>query len=401
MSVAFGSVAAAAATRLFAQAPPELGRQPPNLPAGARSSAELAALDGKLPLIKRTWRPPNFETPLRYFADPITRNDAFFVRYHGAAIPQVDVASWRLRIGGAGANGEESFSLAELRERFPQVETAAVCLCSGNRRGMFEPHVPGVQWGPGAMGNARWRGVRLRDVLNAVGVRKEALEVSFDGADSALLGGPDFVKSIPVWKALEEDALIAYAMNGEPLPHWNGFPVRLVVPGWTATYWVKHLERIEVLTQPSASFWMKTGYRIPASRFPVVERFTSQEAGGTTPITEIAVNSLIVDPAERAMLARGRTIEIRGIAWDGGAGLARVEYSIDGGRSWMRVEFGDDLGRFSFRPWHFALTPREPGPLAVQVRATNRLGVSQPQELIRNPAGYHHNVVQTLTVEVT
>lgn len=400
VAAGFGSIAIAGSQRLFAAEPADLTRQPANLPAGARASAELVAIDGKRPLIKRTYRPPNFETPLRYFAEPVTRNDAFFVRYHGAAIPQVDAASWRLSIAGEGANAPAAFSLAELQQQFPQVDVMAVCQCSGNRRGMFEPHVPGIQWGPGAMGNALWRGVRLRDVLSKAGVREKAVEVAFDGADSALLTGPDFVKSIPVWKALEEDALIAFAMNGKALPHWHGFPARLVVPGWTATYWVKHLERIEVLTQPSTSFWMKTGYRIPANRFPVIERFISQEAGGTTPITEIAVNSLIAEPAEGTRLSAGRSLQVRGIAWDGGAGIARVEYSIDGGLGWRSAELGSDLGRFSFREWKFSLTPRERGALAVLVRATNRLGATQPQELIRNPAGYHHNIIQRLAVEV-
>ncbi|HKZ73259.1 MAG TPA: molybdopterin-dependent oxidoreductase [Steroidobacteraceae bacterium] len=400
IAAGIGSLAAAFATRVRAGVPPELGQQPPNLPEGARTSAELVRIDGKLPLIKRTYRPPNFETPLKYFAEPITRNDAFFVRYHAAAIPEVNAGDWRLTVAGDGASAQASFSLAELQQRFTQVDVTAVCLCSGNRRGMFEPHVPGIQWGPGAMGNARWSGVRLRDVLNAVGVRKEALEVSFDGADSALLTGPDFVKSIPLWKALEADALIAFGMNGEPLPHWNGFPARLVVPGWTATYWVKHLARIDVLTQPSASFWMRTGYRIPANRFPVTERFVSQEAGGTTPITEIAVSSLIVEPADGMRLAAGRGLEVRGIAWDGGAGIARVEYSLDGGATWRRADLGADFGRFSFRPWKIGLSPRERGPLALQVRATNRLGVSQPEELIRNPAGYHHNIIQRIVIEV-
>ncbi len=400
VATGIGSIAAAYVKRILAELPADLGRQPANLPSGARTSAQLVALDGKRPLIKRTYRPPNFETPLRYFAEPITRNDAFFVRYHSAAIPEVDAATWRLRVAGDGANGNASFSLADLKRRFERVETTAVCQCSGNRRGMFEPHVPGIQWGPGAMGNAKWSGVRLRDVLTAVGVRREALEVGFDGADSALLTGPDFVKSIPLWKALEEEALIAFEMNGEPLPHWNGFPARLVVPGWTATYWIKHLERIEVLTEPSAGFWMKTAYRIPANRFPVIERFTSQEAGGTTPITEIAVNSLVVEPAEGTRVAAGRMLEVKGIAWDGGAGIARVEYSLDGGVGWRSAELEGGLGRFSFCPWKVSFTPRVRGPLLLQVRATNRLGASQPQELIRNPAGYHHNVVQRLAVEV-
>ncbi|MGH8286113.1 MAG: molybdopterin-dependent oxidoreductase, partial [Steroidobacteraceae bacterium] len=381
IAAGMGSLAAAYGARMHAALPPELARQPAELPSGTRESAELVALEGKLPLIKRSYRPPNLETPLQHFRGPITPNRAFFVRYHHAVIPELDAREWRLTVGGEAASKEASFSLEDLKRRFPHAETTAICLCSGNRRGMFEPHVPGIQWGPGAMGNAKWGGVRLRDVLNAVGVRKEALEVAFDGADSALLGGPDFVKSIPVWKALEEDALIAFAMNDEPLPHWNGSPARLVVPGWTATYWVKHLLRIDVLAKPSTSFWMKTGYRIPANRFPIVERFVSQEGGGTTPITEIAVNSLIVEPAHGARVSAGGELEVAGLAWDGGAGIARVEYSRDGGRSWMAAELGNDLGRFSFRPWRFGVTHRARGPIDLQVRATSRSGVSQPQEL--------------------
>jgi sulfite dehydrogenase (cytochrome) subunit A len=378
----------------------DLARQPGELPQGTLGSAELLAIDGKVPLIKRTHRPPNLETPLRYFRSVITPNRAFFVRYHHAAIARPGAGEWRLTVGGEGAARHASFSLSDLKSRFPAAEVTAVCLCSGNRRGLFQPHVPGIQWGPGAMGNATWRGVRLKDLLDHVGLRKEALEVAFDGADSALLSGPDFVKSIPVWKALEEHALVAYSMNGEPLPHWHGFPARLVVPGWTATYWVKHLVHIGVLTSPSASFWMKSGYRIPANRFAVTERFVTQEAAGTTPITEIIVNSLIVEPGHGTRIARNRSIRVAGIAWDGGAGIARVECSRDGGRSWMAAELGESLGRFSFRPWQFQLTPRELGALELQVRATNPAGLTQPSEPIANPAGYHHNIVQRILLEV-
>ena len=133
----------------------------------------------------------------------------------------------------------------------PSVEIVAVNQCSGNRRGLFQPHVTGVEWGYGAMGCARWKGVRLKDLLDKVGVKKEAIEVAFGGADGpAIDKTPDFVKSIPVWKAMDENTLIAYEMNGEPLPHFNGFPARLIVPGWTGTYWMKHLTSVNVLTKP-------------------------------------------------------------------------------------------------------------------------------------------------------
>ena len=201
------------------------------IPSGTVAAARLEALPGKVPLIKLTYRPPNYETPFSYFDTPITPNDAFFVRYHLADIPEVAAAEWRLRVGGAATESSFELSLDELKRGFEPAEVVAVCQCSGNRRGLSQPHVQGIQWGMGAMGNARWKGARLKDVLSKAGVKKEAIEVAFNGADGPVIEQtPDFAKSIPLWKALEEDALVAYEMNGEPLPHWNGFPARIVVP---------------------------------------------------------------------------------------------------------------------------------------------------------------------------
>jgi DMSO/TMAO reductase YedYZ molybdopterin-dependent catalytic subunit len=268
----------------------------PLLPAGTRSEAVLATLPGKKPLIKLTYRPPNYEAPLAYLRTAITPNDEFFVRYHLADIPQIDAGTWKLSLGGEGANGDLQIGLNDLK-RLPAFEVVAVCQCSGNRRGLVQPHVAGVQWGRGAMGCARWKGARLKDVLDLVGLNKEAVEVVFDGADGPVLDKtPDFVKSLPVWKAIEETTLVAYEMNGEPLPHWNGFPARIVAPGWTATYWMKHITSITVVTRPFDGYWMKTAYRIPVKTFPLVARFISQETAVTTPITEIIVNSLIISP---------------------------------------------------------------------------------------------------------
>src|SRR5262249_32058448 len=163
--------------------------------------------------------------------------NAFFVRYHLADIPEVDAAAWRLKIGGPGAEREVGLTLESLKTGYEKVEIAAVCQCSGNRRGFSDPHVAGGEWGNGALGHGKWGGVRLKDVLDKVGVKKEAIEVGFIGADGPIVDKtPDFVKSVPVWKAMDENTLIAFEMNGEPLPHWNGFPARIIVPGWTATY---------------------------------------------------------------------------------------------------------------------------------------------------------------------
>lgn len=360
----------------------------------------LIALPGKRPLIKRSFRPPNFETPLAELRRPFTANDAFFVRYHLASIPEVDPRSWRLRVGGASTNRPLELSLDELKRDFEQVSLAAINQCSGNRRGLFTPRAAGVQWTYGAMGNALWRGVRLRDVLNRAGVGRDALEVVLDGADRALLPGtPDFVKSLPVDRALDENTLIAFEMNDQPLPHWHGAPARLVVPGWTATYWVKHLGEIRIEPKAFDGFWMKTAYRVPTNAFAGA-RFTSQQTAETTPITQILVNSLVTSHTGGERLARGRPAELSGWAWDGGSGIQTVEVSVDEARSWRAATLGKAPSAFAWRGFRLPLDTSRQGPLHIAVRATGRDGARQPEKLTPNPSGYHHNIVQTLTLEV-
>jgi DMSO/TMAO reductase YedYZ molybdopterin-dependent catalytic subunit len=369
------------------------------LPAGATASGDLETLPGKVPLIKRSWRPPNYETPLSYFSTEITPNNAFFVRYHLAGIPQVSATTWTLKVGGEAAATPFELNLEQLKRDFAAAEIVAVNQCSGNRRGLFEPHVAGVQWSVGAMGNARWKGARLKDVLAKAGLKKEAVEIVLDGADGPVMQGtPDFVKSIPVWRALDENTLLAYEMNGESLPHWNGFPVRVVVPGWTGTYWMKHISSINAITKPFDGFWVKGAYRIPLGKFPIIDRFTTQMTDVNEPITEMVVNSLITNLATGQQVAVGRAFEVKGIAWDGGRGIAQVDVSTDGGRSWRSATLGPDLGRFSFRGFSLAVTPSSPGAMVVMARATNRAGTTQTAELIANPAGYHHNVMQRIDI---
>jgi DMSO/TMAO reductase YedYZ molybdopterin-dependent catalytic subunit len=323
------------------------------------------------------------------------------VRYHIARVPEVAAQDWKLRVAGDGLDKPMELTLARLKSEFEAVEVNALCICSGNRRGLSNPHVPGVQWGHGAMGNARWKGARLKDVLARAGIRKDAVEIVFDGADSAALDKtPDFVKSIPTWKAMEEHALLAYEMNGEPLPHWNGYPVRVVVPGWTATYWVKQLVSIDAVTQPFKGFWMAAAYRIPKGKFPVVDRFLTQETEANTPITEMVVSSLITNLQSGQRFAAGQTVEVKGVAWDGGYGIVSVDVSQDAGHSWRPAELGPDLGRFSWRQWRHVIPAARSGAYAIMAKATNRIGATQTFELNFNPAGYHNNVVQRIDIQV-
>lgn len=397
-------LASAGGVAALAQGGPALAAEPrfdAALAPGVKTTAVLDALPGKVPLIKLSYRPPNYETPIGYLGSAFTPNDAFFVRYHLADIPEVDAKTWKLAVGGPVATSPFTLTLDELKSQFPAVEIAAVCQCSGNRRGLFEPHVPGVQWGYGAMGNAVWKGVRLKDVLAKAGLARDALEVVFDGADGPVLDKtPDFVKSLPIAKAMDENTLIAFEMNGAPLPKWNGFPARLVVPGWTATYWMKHLVKIDVVAKPFDGFWMRGAYRIPLGKFPAIERFVSQETAVNTPITEMVVNSLITAPVDGAQHGAGKVLAIEGIAWDGGYGIDTVEVSLDGGASFARAILAPEAGRFSFRRWSFTVSAPKKGKLTALARATNKAGQTQVSALIQNPAGYHHNVMHRVSVEI-
>ena len=207
------------------------------------------------------------------------------------------------------------------------------------------------------------------------------------------------MKSLPIERALDENTLIAFEMNGHPLPHWNGAPARLVVPGWTATYWVKHLTEIRIEPVPFDGFWMKSAYRIPTGAFPGA-RFASQETAETTPITEILINSLVTSHTSGGQVARGRSTQLAGWAWDGGSGISAVEVSADAGQTWRLAKLGDDLGRFAWRGFSLNLDTSRRGRIQLAVRATSRAGGSQPVKLTPNPSGYHHNIVQLLDLEV-
>jgi DMSO/TMAO reductase YedYZ molybdopterin-dependent catalytic subunit len=371
------------------------------LPAGALESQRLEAIAGKRPLIRRSARPPNYESPLSCLDTPLTPNDCFFVRWHHAGIEPIDARAWRLKVAGEAAQGSLELSLAQLRHDFAPVEVIAVCQCAGNQRGLALPHVPGVEWGPGAVGNARWKGVRLKEILARVQPKKEALEIAFEGADTPVFPqSPKFMKSLPLSKALDDNTLLAYEMNGASLPHWNGFPVRLVVPGWAGTYWVKQLTTVSVLSRPLASFWMSTAYRVPKGKYPVGDRFPSQESEASTPLMELDLNSVITNIKEGEQFHAGRSVDIQGVAWDSGTGIKQVEISSDQGSTWMPATLGKDLGRYSFRTWRLSYRPPVRGSLTLMTRATNAQGAVQPSSWVPNPAGYHNNIIQKLAINI-
>jgi len=390
------ALAASGGLAELAHAQSAAGELTPGVPEGIKSYITMGTLPGKKPLIQLADKPPNYESPLEYLRTPITPNDQFFVRYHLADIPEVDVKKYKVSVGGDGANGQAELTLDDLKA-MPAIEVVAVNQCSGNRRGLSKPHVAGVEWGYGAMGCARWKGPKLKDILAKVGVKKEAIEIGFNGADGpAIDKTPDFIKSLPTWKAMDDNTIVAYEMNGAPLPHFNGAPARLIVPGWTGTYWMKHLISITALTKPQGGFWMKPAYRIPVGLFPVVARFVTQEDATSTPITEMVVNSLITSHRDGDKIKSGK-LTVSGIAWDGGYGITKVDVSTDGGKTWSPATLGQDLGRFAFRPWSFALSAKR-GKNTVMVNAMNKIGQTQVSTLLFNGAGYHNNVMQNITL---
>lgn len=364
----------------------------------ANGERMLARFPQKRPLILLTTRPPQLETPFAVFNEGlITPNDAFFVRYHLSQVPTaIDPEAFQVRITGK-VNTPLNLSLVELKTRFEPVEVIAVNQCSGNGRGFFNPRVSGGQMGNGAMGNARWRGARLKDVLNRAGVASGARQVTFNGLDSpALEKTPDFVKALEVDHALDEESLLAYEMNGEPLPMLNGFPLRLVVPGYYGTYWVKHVNEITVVPEDFNGYWMGAAYRIPDNACACVEPGATPKK--TRPVGRFNVRSFITSLADGATVATGREVRVRGIAFDGGYGITQVLFSEDGGRNWREAKLGKDMGKYSFREWTSSFTPDWGGVYELKVKATNRIGESQPLEPLWNPAGYMRNVVETVRV---
>ena len=348
-------------------------------------------------ILQRT-RPPLLETPFEVFDRGVfTPNDSFYVRWHWAVIPtEIDAGTFRLSVRGH-VDKELSLTLKEIVDGLPRVELAAVNQCSGNSRGFTDPRVPGAQWANGAMGNAKWMGVRLKDVLDRAGVKAGATAVLFAGLDDPVVPeAPKFMKSLALDHASNGEVMIAYAMNGEQLPLLNGFPLRLVVPGWYSTYWVKMLARIEVLAVPDENFWTKSAYLIPDT--PGGDMKPGQTGLTMVPINRMVPRSFVTNLKEGAALKAGAKTLVRGIAFGGDTGVKSVELSVDGGKSWLPAGLGRDEGKYSFRQWQAEVTPAA-GNVALMVRCTNDDGLVQPAANNWNPSGFMHNGIETVNLK--
>jgi DMSO/TMAO reductase YedYZ molybdopterin-dependent catalytic subunit len=337
-------------------------------------------------MIVRSVRPEDLEMPLSGFDHSITPVEQFFVRTH-VMVPEVDVRTWRLRVEGE-VSTPLTLSMGDLR-RMKSVELVGVLECAGNGRSFFTPRAAGLQWVSGAVGNGRWRGVRLKDVLNRAGIKDGAVEVLADGADIPLGTMADFQRSIPIAKAMHPDTLLAYELNGGPLPSKHGFPLRLVVPGWAGDSWAKWVTSLRVLREKSTSFWMASAYRYPQS--PVAPG-TAVAADAMVPLTSLAVKSAIASPLPGTKVEVGRPISIRGAAWSGEAGpVTGVDVSVDGGRTWRPAKLKGDGTRYGWRLWETSWTPGSDGQHTVLARARDAGGTIQPMTAQWNPSGYLWN----------
>jgi len=367
-----------------------------HLPGGNDQRPISSAFPGKGSMIVQRVHPPLLETPMEVFdRDVFTPNDQFFVRWHWADIPtSIDVDSFRLDVFGH-VNRRLSISLADLL-RLPRAEMAAVNQCSGNSRGLFQPRVAGAQWRHGAMGNAWWLGVRLRDVLDLAGVKAGAVQVRFGGLDQPVVPtGPDFFKSLDIDHARDGEVMIAFGMNGEQLPLLNGFPCRLIVPGWYSTYWVKMLSSIEVLPAADDFYWMAKAYKVPAT--PGANVAPGAKDFPTVPINRMIPRSWVTSLSEGQEIALDARIPIGGIAMGGDCGVAKVDVSSDGGRTWYRTALGPDQGPYSFRRWDGQVPVRR-GSNPIMTRCWNTRGLAQPMTPIWNPGGFMRGNIETTTI---
>jgi DMSO/TMAO reductase YedYZ molybdopterin-dependent catalytic subunit len=351
-------------------------------------------------ILQRT-RPPLLETPFEVFDHGVfTPNDRFYVRWHLPNIPTtIDSAGFRLRIHGH-VRQPLALSMQDLLHHFAPFEIAAVNQCSGNSRGWFNPRVTGGQWNNGAMGNALWRGVRLKDVLDRAGVTAGAMQVRFTGLETGVLPQtPRFMKSLAIDHARDGEVMIAYEMNGARLPLLNGFPIRLVVPGWYATYWVKMLENVEVIEKPDDNYWTRKAYLIPDTNAANIT--PGQKDVRMIPINRMVPRSFVTNLKDGSHVRRGQFLNVQGIAFGGDAGVGKVMVSPDGGRLWQTARLGPDRGKYGFRQWELPLRFATAGPQSLMVKAINTSGVAQPNRPNWNPGGFMRNVIESISLQVS
>lgn len=369
-------------------------------PIDNRKISEVAFPE-KRPMITYSDRPPLLESPRDIFAYPITPNDQFFVRWHMPDIPtRINPETYTIHINGL-VEKELHITLDQLKNDFEQVEVTAVLQCGGNSRSAFQPVAGGIQWGNGAMGCAKWKGVRLSDLLDKAGLKKEAAWIGFNGQDNAAYyKTPNFVRELHL-DELDDHVIVAYEMNGEDLPYLNGYPIRLVIPGYYSDSWVKMLSNITVTDKYKSLFFMDVAYRVPDNECEC--ETPEKRAKKTKPITKMNVKSVIGYPTQDSIVTHNSHLVVRGVAFDSGQGIREVLISLDEGKTWDQAILDDgSAGRYAFRTFRYSFKPTKYGKMKIMSKAINKLGEEQPfaKDIQWNHGGYKYNGIDEVMVEV-
>lgn len=347
-------------------------------------------------------RPVNAETPPHLLDDMVTPADLLFVRNNGIPPSQIDIDSWTLTIDGESVSTPKTYSLAELKQRFKVYDYQLVLECGGNGRSEFNPPAKGNQWSTGAVGCPRWTGVRLKDVLAEAGIKEDAVYIGYYGRDTHLSGQPDKIpisRGVPMHKALEDESLIAWAINGEDLPLMNGYPLRLVFGGWPASTSGKWLSRISVRNQVHDGPKMGgMSYRVPCKPVAPGSKVAEEDM---CIIESMPVKSLITYPKTGGLLRDRRNLSIRGKAWAGDLAVRKMEISIDFGASWQEARLSPPPNRLAWQAWETQVSFPEKGYYEIWARATDTAGGAQPMVLPGwNPKGYLNNACHRIAVQV-
>ena len=386
---------AASAVALTASASAGTTRQPID-----SQEISTVAFPEKRPLITYSDRPPLLETPRDAFTRAITPNDEFFVRWHMPKIPtHTYVSTYRINVDGEVDN-QLSLSIENLKNDYEQVEVTAVMQCGGNSRSAFSPTASGIQWGSGAMGCAKFKGVRLKDVLKSAGLRDGTKWIGLNGDDKPIINEiPSFVRELEIHE-ITDDVIIAYEMNGEDLPFLNGYPVRLVIPGMYSDSWVKMLSNITVSKEYKELFFMDSAYRIPDNECECETPDNLFEP--TKPITTMNVKSYIGYPTSKTLIDVNSNVIAKGVAFDSGYGIKEVFISVDGAKTWEKAELESELSPHAFRVFKFAFRPKNKGKITILAKAVNRLGEEQPfaKDIQWNHGGYKYNGIDSVTITV-
>jgi DMSO/TMAO reductase YedYZ molybdopterin-dependent catalytic subunit len=349
---------------------------------------------GKEKLLVRSLRPPDYESPVALLDSFITPVEQFYVRSHLPVPPGLDGATWTLAIDGE-VNSPVSMSLDEIR-KLPSTTITMTLECAGNGRAFFDPPVAGIQWAKGAVGTARWTGVRLAEVLKRAGAKSTARFVYMNGADRPLGTMPDFVRQLTIEKATHPDTILAYDMNGQPITPLHGFPLRAIVPGWEGAYSIKWLTSLRVADRESDSFWVATGYRYPTKR---VAPGATVDPKDMAPLTGLVVKSLITRPLDGAAVGPGK-VDVAGFAWAGETDISRVDISTDHGASWQQARLVGEQAKYAWRRFEFTFEASRPESYLILSRATDSQGRAQPMAPPWNPSGYLWNAPDSVRIEV-